>query len=247
MGKRLVLVTGGAKGIGHACAQSFSELGDRVIVCGRDEAALADVTSSGDISARQCDITDEASVDALFTEAGPVDVLVNNAGVAHSAPAHCYELSDWERMLAVNATGAFLCTRAALRGMRDRSTGRIVTVASVAGLFGRRYTAGYTASKHAAIGLMRAVSAEVAGTGITANAVCPGYVRSAMTDRSVANIVDKTGRSEAEALEELLRFTPLGRLVEPAEVAHAVCFLASDLAGAINGQTIALDGGGVQS
>jgi len=150
-------------------------------------------------------------------------------------------------LLEVNATGAFLCTRAALGGMVERGTGRIVTVASTAARAGLRYTAAYTASKHAAVGLMRAVAAEVAGTGVTANAVCPTYVRTEMTERSIARIVAVTERSEEEAEAALIASSPLGRLLEPDEVAFAVAFLAAPEAGAINGQALVLDGGGIQA
>jgi NAD(P)-dependent dehydrogenase (short-subunit alcohol dehydrogenase family) len=192
------------------------------------------------------DVTDEEHVTAFFEALGRVDVLVNNAGIASGAPLARTTLDDWRTHLDVNATGAFLCTRAVVGGMIERGDGRIVTVASVAGLYGARYTAAYAASKHAAIGLMRVTAAEVAGTGVTANAVCPAYVDTDMTRRSVETIVEKTGRSPAEAQAELETMTPLGRLLEPDEVAAAVLFLASTEAAAINGQTLVLDGGGLQ-
>jgi NAD(P)-dependent dehydrogenase (short-subunit alcohol dehydrogenase family) len=228
---RVVVVTGATRGIGHAIAQRFEAGGDRVVSVGR----------------AQCDVTDEAAVAALFERVGDVDVLVNNAGIADSAPLERTALDDWRAQLEVNATGAFLCTRAALPGMLARDRGRIVTVASTAGRAGARYTAAYTASKHAAVGLMRAVAAEVAGTGVTANAVCPAFVRTDMTSASVARIVEATGRSAQEARAALAATTPLGRLLEPAEVAFAVEFLAAPEAGAINGQTLVLDGGGIQT
>ena len=174
-------------------------------------------------------------------------MLVNNAGVAWSAPLDRTTLEDWRAHLEVNATGAFLCTRAVIGGMIERGDGRIVTVASTAGLAGARYTAAYAASKHAAIGLMRAAAAEAAGTGVTANAVCPTWVRTDMTRRTVDRIVEKTGRGPEEAEASLVMMAPLGRLLEPEEVAHAVAFLASPEARAINGQTLVLDGGGIQS
>ena len=226
-----MVVTGGTKGIGRAIADRFAADGDAVEAVGRDV----------------CDVTDEGQVEALFERLGPVDVLVNNAGIAVSAPLGRTTLADWRRHLDVNATGAFLCTRAVLGPMLERGRGRIVTVASVAGKVGSRYTAAYTASKHAAVGLMRAVAAEVAGTGVTANAVCPAYVRTAMTERAVERIVERTGRSRDEALEILASSTPLGRLLEPEEVAEAVLYLASPQAAAVNGQTLVLDGGGIQS
>ena len=174
-------------------------------------------------------------------------MLVNNAGVSASADVARTSLADWRAQLDVNATGAFLCTRAVLPGMRERDSGRVVTVASVAGRAGAKYTAAYTASKHAAVGLMRAVAAEVAGSGVTANAVCPAFVRTDMTAQSVERIVASTGRSEADAEGALAAMTPLGRLLEPEEVAFAVAFLAAPEAGAINGQTLVLDGGGIQA
>jgi NAD(P)-dependent dehydrogenase (short-subunit alcohol dehydrogenase family) len=228
---RLVLVTGGTRGIGRAVAERFEAAGDRVEAVGRDA----------------CDVTDEAAVAALFERVGPVDVLVNNAGVSSSAPLARTTLDDWRRQLEVNATGAFLCTRAALPGMLERDSGRIVTVASTAARVGTPYTAAYTASKHAAVGLMRVVAAEVGGTGVTANAVCPAFVRTDMTERSVERVTAATGRTPAAAEAALAQATPLGRLLEPEEVAAAVAFLASPEAAAINGQTLLLDGGGVQA
>jgi NAD(P)-dependent dehydrogenase (short-subunit alcohol dehydrogenase family) len=228
---RRVLVTGGTRGIGAAIAARFSAAGDDVVAVGRAE----------------CDVTDEAGVAALFERVGPVDVLVNNAGVASSAPLKRTTLADWRAQLDVNATGAFLCTRAALPGMLDRDSGRIVTVASTAGLHGGKYTSAYTASKHAAVGLTRAVAAEVAGTGVTVNAVCPAFVRTDMTSESIRRIAETTGRGEHEAEAVLAAASPLGRLLEPEEVAFAVAFLAAPEAGAINGQTLILDGGGIQA
>jgi NAD(P)-dependent dehydrogenase (short-subunit alcohol dehydrogenase family) len=227
---RTVVVTGGRKGIGKAVAERFEAAGDRVEAPGHDDL----------------DVADEGAVERFFEGVGRVDVLVNNAGVASGAPLARTMLEDWRRHLDVNATGAFLCTRAVIGGMIERGDGRIVTVASVAGLHGSRYTAAYTASKHAAVGLMRAAAAEVAGTGVTSNAVCPAYVETAMTDRTVETIVEKTGRTAEEARAELEAMTPLGRLLEPDEVATAVVFLASPEAAAINGQALILDGGGLQ-
>jgi len=229
------VVTGGGKGIGAAVCVRFAS--DRVVSVGRTPGEVDYV----------CDVTDEAAVAALFDRVGPVDVLVNNAGVAGSAPLARTTLEDWRRQLGVNATGAFLCTRAVVPGMVERGAGRVVTVASTAGLVGVRYTAAYTASKHAAVGLMRAVAAEVAGTGVTANAVCPTFVGTPMTERTLDRISEKTGRSREDALAALEASTPLGRLLEPSEVADAVWYLASDEAAAVNGQTLVLDGGAVQS
>jgi NAD(P)-dependent dehydrogenase (short-subunit alcohol dehydrogenase family) len=227
---RRVLVTGGTRGIGAAIAARFSGAGDDVVAVGRAD----------------CDVSDEDAVAALFERVGPVDVLVNNAGVS-SAPLGRTTVGEWDAQLAVNATGAFLCTRAALPAMVERGSGRIVTVASTAGVTGARYTAAYTASKHAAVGLTRAVAAEVARSGVTANAVCPTFVRTDMTAESLRRITETTGRSPQESEAALAAATPLGRLLEPDEVAFAVAFLAAPEAGAINGQTLILDGGGIQA
>jgi NAD(P)-dependent dehydrogenase (short-subunit alcohol dehydrogenase family) len=224
---RVVVVTGGNRGIGAAISARFAAAGDTVHA----------------LSSADCDVTDEDAVGEVLGAIGRIDVLVNNAGVSASAPVERTTLDQWRTQLDVNATGAFLCTRAVLGGMAERGHGRIVTVASVAGPRGSRYTGAYTASKHAAIGFMRAVAAEVAGSDVTANAVCPAYVRSDMTDRTIATIEARTGRDGEAALAEM---APLGRLIEPEEVAFAVAFLAAPEAGAINGQTLILDGGGVQ-
>jgi len=174
-------------------------------------------------------------------------VLVNNAGTSKSAPLERTSLDDWGHQMDTNATSAFLCTRAALGVLKQAPWGRIVTVASVAGLAAAPYMSAYAASKHAVVGLTRASATEVAGTHITANAVCPGYVRSEMTDRSIARIMEKTGRSADEALKAILHMSPLGRLVEPEEVAAAVGYLCGPHTGAVNGQTIVIDGGAIQS
>jgi NAD(P)-dependent dehydrogenase (short-subunit alcohol dehydrogenase family) len=241
---RLVVVTGGGKGIGKAIVARFAAAGERVVAVGRDREALE---ATDAYAAEVCDVTDEAQVAALFERLGAIDVLINNAGVATSAPLERTTLDEWQTHLDVNATGTFLCTRAVVAGMVERGDGRIVTVASTAGRVGSRYTAAYVASKHAAVGLMRAVAAEVAGTGVTANAVCPTYVRTEMTSRSIARIVTVTDRSEEEAEAALVNSSPLGRLLAPDEVAFAVAFLAAPEAAAINGQTLVLDGGGIQA
>lgn len=249
---RTVVVTGGAKGIGRATTAAFAALGDRVVALGRDTEALAKLADSlgvaaANVDTARCDVSSEAEVERCFGEIGAVDVLVNNAGVAASATLPKTSLAAWEEQIAVNATAAFLCTRAVLPRMLERGEGSVLTVASTAGKVGARYTAAYTASKHAAVGLMRATAAEVAGTGVRANAVCPTFVDTEMTARSVADIVAATGRDEATSRQALERSAPLGRLVDPHEVAAALVWLASVDAAPINGQTIVIDGGGIQA
>jgi NAD(P)-dependent dehydrogenase (short-subunit alcohol dehydrogenase family) len=230
---RVVIITGGGTGIGRAIVERFASGGDRVVSVGRTARETVDEV---------CDITDEAQVETLFGRLGAPDVLVNNAGIADSAPLEKTTLENWNRHLSVNATGVFLCTRAVLQGMRERGHGRIITVASTAGKMGARYTAAYAASKHAVVGLMRAVAAEVAGTGVTANSVCPTFARTPLTERSGARIAEMTGRSEEGAVALLAALSPLGRLVEPDEVAEAIWYLASNAA-AVNGQALVIDGG----
>ena len=247
MSSGLCVVTGGSRGIGRAIVHRLAADGYEVVATGRDAAALDETaaTSPAPVEVAALDVADEAAV-AEFFAGRPVDVLINNAGVAPSAPVHRTTTEDWEMTLRINATGPFLCTRAVLAAMKERDFGRIVTVASVAAHVGSRYTAAYTASKHAALGFIRVVAAEVAGTGVTANAVCPAYVDTPMTDSTVARMEHLTGIGDEEARDLLAHMVPLGRLLDPAEVAHAVAFLASPGAGAINGQSVVLDGGGLQ-
>ena len=241
---RTVLITGGNKGIGRACAERFAKDGHRVLITGRDQAALDEVAREVDnVEPLAFDVTDEMAWIRLDVD---VDVLVANAGIAASAPLHRTTLTDWNRMLGVNATGVFLAARALLPHMREQNWGRIVAVASVAGHHGVRYGVAYSASKHATIGLIRSIAVEVAGSGVTANSVCPGFVATDMTDRSVERIVSTTGRDEAQARGALANLQPLARLVEPAEVAAAVAAFAAEDAGAVNGQSLILDGGGIQ-
>ncbi|MGH7530065.1 MAG: SDR family NAD(P)-dependent oxidoreductase, partial [Gemmatimonadales bacterium] len=212
----------------------------------RIDAVAAEIRSSdGRAWPVPCDVTDPASVRNLVEQGarfiGDVDILVNNAGAGHSAPVHRITLEDWNHVLAVNATGTLLCTQAFLPDMLARRRGAIVNVASVAGLAGARYIAAYSAAKHAVIGFTRSVAAEVAGTGVTCNAVCPGYVDTEMTQESVARVVAKTGKPPDEALHAMLAASGQQRLITPEEVAAAVLALC-DSEQPRNGEAIVLHG-----
>jgi NAD(P)-dependent dehydrogenase (short-subunit alcohol dehydrogenase family) len=245
-GKHAV-VTGASRGIGLAVARTLLAHGARVTLMARDAEALALAAAGlGQGAAWQAvDVSNEASVAAAFARAGAVDILVNNAGQAASAPFAKTDAALWQRMLDVNLTGAYHCIQAALPAMLDAGWGRIVNVASTAGLTGYRYVAAYCAAKHGLVGLTRALALELATKGITVNAVCPGYTETDIVQEAVANIMRKTGRSALEARAELAAANPQGRLVRPEEVAHAVAMLCLPDAAAMNGQAIAVAGGEV--
>ena len=249
---RGAVVTGGGRGIGAAVAGALADAGASVVVAARTrreiDAVAQQLEATGHTAfAVPCDVTDVARVRELAGAAiewlGTVDILVNCAGIADSAPLHNQALEQWNRLFAVNATGTFLTTQALMPGMIERRWGRVVNVASVAGLGGGKYMAAYSASKHAVIGFTRCVAAEVADRGVTVNAVCPGYVDTRMTRESVERIVQQTGRTHEEALQSILGTTPQRRLIAPEEVAHAVLSLCDEQAKGINGQTIVVDGG----
>jgi NAD(P)-dependent dehydrogenase (short-subunit alcohol dehydrogenase family) len=248
---RVAVVTGAGRGIGAATARALANAGLGVVLAARSrdqvERQAAELAAAGSrAKAVVCDVTSEASVETLAREAaalGPVAVLVNNAGAAASMPVARTSLDEWNRLLAVNATGAFLCTRAFLPGMVERKWGRVVNVASTAGLEGGKYLAAYSAAKHALVGLTRSVAAEVAGTGVTANAVCPGFVDTEMTAETVSRIVTRTGRSREEALAAALASAGQTRLISADEVAAAVVSLVADAAEhPPNGEALVLDG-----
>lgn len=243
------LVTGGSSGIGRAIALSLAGAGVAVTICGRRESELAKVADEADnIHAMVADVTDEDSVRALYAQAeaarGPFDIVIANAGIASSAPAHRTTLEDWNRIINVNLTGAFLTVRPALAGMAERGRGRIVFIASVAGLRGSAYVAPYVASKHGVVGLARALAAELLKTGVTVNAICPGYVETEMLEQSIRRVMDKTGRSEEEARRGFAEINPNHRLIKPEEVAAAAMWLVSDAAISVTGQAIPISGGG---
>ncbi len=243
---RRVLITGGGSGVGADMARGFAAAGAEVVVAGRRSEPLAAVAAgSPGVRAIVADVTDEAAVAQLFAVAGSVDIVVANAGVAESALLARTSLELWQQILAVNLTGVFLTLRAGVRQMHGRGWGRLITVASIAGLKGYPYVSAYTAAKHGAVGLTRAIAQEVAGAGITANALCPGYVDTEMTERTIANIMDTTGRSHDDALKALTRSNPQGRLIEPAEVTAAALWLCGPGSESINGQAIAIAGGEV--
>lgn len=249
------LVTGGNRGIGAAVAEQLAGLGAAVTLVARDQASLeAQRQAIADahgvpVTAAAADVTDEAAVARAFEAAraanGAVHILVNNAGTGKSAPFKRTDRALWDAMIAVNLTSVYLCTRAALPAMIEAKYGRIVNVASTAGLTGYRYVSAYVAAKHGVVGLTRALALETATTGVTVNAVCPGYVDTEMTRATIANIVEKTGASEEQALAQLTAVNPQGRLIAPAEVASAVAWLALPAQGSITGQAIAVAGGEV--
>ena len=241
---RTVLITGGGTGLGARMAADFAAAGAQVVIAGRGAEPLAEVAAATPgMRTVVADVTDEASVQAMFAAAGPVDVVIANAGASASAPLHRTSMTQWEEMVGVNLTGTFLTLREGWAQLRGREWGRLIAVASTAGLRGYRYVGAYTAAKHGVIGLVRATAQEAAGSGTTANALCPGFLATEMTERSIANIQATTGRSREEALAALTADSPLGRLIEPAEVAAAALWLCGPGSDAVNGQAIALDGG----
>lgn len=249
---RTVVITGGGRGVGAAVATRLAHAGAHVLVAARTTSEIEDVAArlradGFKADAEACDVSSADSVDRLASCAaeklGHVDILINNAGVALAAAVHKTSLDDWNRLFSVNATGAFLCLKAFLPGMVQRRWGRVVNVASIAGLTADRYIAAYAASKHALVGLTRAAAAEVAAHGVTVNAVCPGYLATDMTQESVERIVRTTGRTREQALEAILQTTPQRRLIEADEVADAVTYLCGDAARGVNGATLVIDGG----
>jgi NAD(P)-dependent dehydrogenase (short-subunit alcohol dehydrogenase family) len=241
------LVTGGGRGIGREIAAVLSRAGATVTVLGRNRAALEDVVTKG-LAHFACvaDVADHAAVNAALGEAAarqPIDILVANAGAAESAPFDKSDAALFRRMLDINLMGVVHATQAVLPSMKTRGRGRIVAVASTAGLKGYAYVSAYAAAKHAVVGLVRSLALELATTGVTVNAVCPGFTNTDLLSGSIDTIMRKTGRSRAQALAELAKHNPQGRLVTPVEVADTVLWLCGDGASAITGQAIAVAGG----
>jgi len=251
---KIALITGGGRGIGRAIAFAFAREGANIAVAARTweevDAVANEINSECEVETVSivCDVADNESVRAAFAEViaafgrGP-DVMVNNAGIAESAPFLKTDEALWQRHLAINLTGTFYCTQAALPGMLERGWGRIINIASIAGKTGAPYIAAYAASKHGVLGMTRSLALEVAAKGITVNAICPGYVDTQMTSRAVANITAKTGKSAADGLAVLTSMSPQNRLITPEEVAAVALLLASAEGGGINGQAINIDGG----
>jgi NAD(P)-dependent dehydrogenase (short-subunit alcohol dehydrogenase family) len=249
------LVTGGARGIGAAISEHLAARGAAVTLLGRSAGPLKEHKArlvsryAVPVAAVTADITDAAQVAVAFAAAvkaqGPIQILVNNAGRGESMPLKRMDLAFLNKMLAINVAGAFLCIQQVLPAMTEAKYGRIVNVASTAGLIGYRYVSAYVASKHAVVGLTKAMALELAKTGITVNAVCPSYVETDMTKDTVANIIKKTGRDEAAVRAELTQFNPQARMIQPEEVASVVSWLALPASHSITGLQIPVAGGEV--
>jgi len=241
------VVTGGGRGIGRAIASELVHAGATVTVIGRNRAALDQAVAAGDAHfADVADVGDQAAIDAAIAKATsrqPIDILIANAGIAESAPFAKSDAALFKRMIDVNLMGVVHSIQAALPSMRNQPCGRIVAIASTAGLKGYAYVSAYSAAKHAVIGLVRSLALELANTRITVNAVCPGFTDTDLVAGSVENIMAKTGRSREQAVAEFARYNPQGRLVTPKEVADSVLWLCGEGASAVTGQAIAVAGG----
>ncbi|MGD0640921.1 MAG: SDR family NAD(P)-dependent oxidoreductase [Roseiarcus sp.] len=250
---RHAVVTGGAKGIGAAVSETLARLGADVTIMGRDAEALRvhaerlRTTYGGRVADVVADVGDPSSIEAAFATAttalGAPAILVNNAGIATSAPFHRIDLDLWNRVLNVDLTGAFLCTRQVLKAMIEAKFGRVINIASTAGHTGYAYVTAYCAAKHGMVGMTRALAIETARTGVTVNAVCPGYTATDIVDKAVETITQKTGRSREEALGDLVAHNPQRRFVQPDEVADAVAWLCLPSSASITGQSILIAGG----
>jgi NAD(P)-dependent dehydrogenase (short-subunit alcohol dehydrogenase family) len=242
---KLALVTGGSRGIGAAIARALAAAGARVVVCGRTKADLDAVAREIGGIALRLDLTDRAHTDEVIASIGHVDVLVNNAGVAESAALDRTSDELWDRLLELDVTAPFRVTRALVPSMITAKWGRVINIASNAGISGYGYSTAYCAAKHAMVGMTRALAVDLARTGVTINALCPGWVETQMADEAVTRIAAKTGRSAEEARTQLAAMSPQRRMITPEEVAHAALMLCGEGARGIHGQTLVIDGGAV--
>lgn len=244
---RHALITGGGTGIGAAVAEHLNAEGAKLSLLGRRLEPLRAVAEGFGGSPIQCDVTDQERLKAAFDEAreanGPIDLLIVNAGIAESAPFHRTSRESWDRIIATNLTAAFDCARLGIDDLLKSDNGRIVFIASVASLRGVPYAAPYAASKHGLLGLMRSLASEYAKTGLTVNAVCPGYVDTPMTDQSVARVSKITGRSEQDSRSAITNMNSSGRLVDPRAIGNVVALLCVPLSRDINGAAVTIDGG----
>ena len=238
-----VVVTGGGRGIGAATARRFKSLGYRVTVMARNRSEIEPLADEIEAYAVRVDVGDPASVEAAFMAAGPVDVLVNNAGMVRPSLVTKTDVRVWEEHLKVNLTGAFLCSLKVLPGMTFRGRGRIINVAGTYGMRGEAYMAAYCASKAGLIGFTKALSAEVGAQGVTVNAVCPGFVDSPLMETAIQNLVERSETEREDIIARLQGRSPQNRMFTVDEVAEAIAFLASPGAAGINGQSLVLDGG----
>ena len=240
---KTAFVTGGGSGVGAVIATMLAEAGAQVVICGRRAEPLEAVASTHpNIRGTVCDITDESQISAAIADCAP-DIVVANAGASESAPLVKTELAAFERMMSVNLTGTFLTFRESAKAMKGKPWGRMIAIASTAGLKGYAYVAPYAAAKHGVVGLVKSAALEFAKKGVTVNAVCPGFLDTEMTERSIANIVEKTGRSPEEARASLEATNPMHRLVPPEDVARAVLWLCGEGSDMVTGQAISVSGG----